>query len=141
VDEVADGLFVGTFEDAATLTLLHRSSITAVVSLTHDDLPWQPAPTVSVLSVPFRDGPDHDAEAFARAVDGTLELLRDGERVLVHCSAGASRSGAVAAAVVALREGVAVDEAFEQVAAGRDAVDPHPALRRRAASVVAARRA
>jgi protein-tyrosine phosphatase len=62
--------------------------------------------------------------------------MERGETTLVHCSAGASRSVSVAAAALAVHDGVDVREAFARVAAARDEADPHPALVRRAVAFV-----
>ena len=48
------------------------------------------------------DGPQNDVQTFERAVIETLERLDEDDRVLVHCSAGASQSPAVAAKALAL---------------------------------------
>ena len=56
--------------------------------------------------------------------------------LLVHCSAGAPRSPSVAAAALARHEVVEVEAAFDRVASRREAVDPHPALVRRAVVTV-----
>ena len=54
---------------------------------------------VEVVRVPMTDGPRTEMASFRKAVDATRHRLAAGERVLVHCSAGASRSPAVAATV------------------------------------------
>ncbi|WP_049936560.1 protein-tyrosine phosphatase family protein [Haloplanus natans] len=88
----------------------------------------------TVVDVPMIDGPRNDRAAFDRAVTAVSSRLDD-HTVLVHCSAGASRSPTVAATAFALSEGIGLDEAFRRVRACRDAVDPHDALIRRAVSV------
>jgi protein-tyrosine phosphatase len=82
------------------------------------------------------DGPRNDSEAFAAAARAVVAALERGETTLVHCSAGASRSVSVAAAALAVHDGVDVREAFARVGAARDEADPHPALVRRAAAFV-----
>lgn len=132
MDAVADRLFVGTIDDAENTILLRDRSVDVVVSLTHDN---PCAPEVSVARIPMVDGPQNNVQTFERAVVGTLERLDEGNRVLVHCSAGASRSPAVAATALALHTQIGLDAAFEQVANRRDAVDPHEAVIRQAARV------
>ena len=73
--------------------------------------------------------------SFRKAVDATRHRLVAGERVLVRCSAGASRSPAVTATVVVLRRGVDLQAASEQVSERRPEMDSHEALVRRAATV------
>lgn len=135
MDEVADGLFVGTHEDAGDGTLIREHSITSIVSLTHSKpdggFPSDPA----VVNMPMIDGPQNDQERFGRAVIRVLSGLKDGDNLLVHCSMGASRSPAVAATALALYDDVGLEAAFEQVAKRRNAVDPHDAVVRQAARV------
>ena len=132
MDAVADGLFVGTIDDAENTMRLRDRRVDAAVSLTHD-IPC--IPEVSVTRIPMVDGPQNDIQTFERAVIETLERLDEGNRVLVHCSAGASRSPAVAATALALDSQIGLEVAFEQVANRRDAVDPHEAVVRQAARV------
>ena len=81
------------------------------------------------------DGPQNDTQTFERAVIETLQRVDEGDRVLVHCSAGASRSPAVAATALALHTQIGLEAAFEQVANRRDAIDPHETVVRQAARV------
>ncbi|MFB6102795.1 MAG: dual specificity protein phosphatase family protein [Haloplanus sp.] len=136
MDEVTSGLFVGTLADAGNGSLLRDHGVTTIVSLTHRDPDGGFPAETTVVDVPMLDGPQNDLAAFARAVAAVRSRLDDGA-VLVHCSAGASRSPAVAATAIALREGGDLDAAFRRVARRRDAVDPHAALVRRAESVYA----
>ncbi|OYR66010.1 protein phosphatase [Halorubrum ezzemoulense] len=133
MDEVAPGLLVGTMSDADDESLLRRRGVDAVVSLTHDD---PDTGAVARVDTPMTDGPRNEYEAFAAAAETVVERREAGQRVLVHCSAGASRSPAVAAAAMARLTDRGLDEAFEQVLAQRSEVDPHDALVRRAATFV-----
>jgi len=132
MNAVADGLFVGTIDDAENAMLLRNHRVDAIVSLTHAS---PDTPNLPVFRIPMVDGPQNDAQAFDQAVLETLELLNEGDRVLVHCSAGASRSPAVAATAFALYDEIDLETAFEQVANRREAVDPHEAVVRQAARV------
>ncbi|AZH27194.1 protein phosphatase [Haloplanus aerogenes] len=139
MDEVASGLFIGTVADAGDGERLRRRGVGVIVSLTYGDPDGGYPDGVTVVDVPMVDGPRNDLAAFGRAVTAVTSRLDD-YGVLVHCSAGASRSPAVAATALALSEGIGLDDAFRRVAAARDAVDPHDALVRRAASVYVDRR-
>jgi protein tyrosine phosphatase (PTP) superfamily phosphohydrolase (DUF442 family) len=139
VDEVANGLFVGTVADAGDGPHLRTHGITAIVALTHADPDGGYPERPTVVDVPMVDGPRNDRAAFERAVTAVSSRLDEGG-VLVHCSAGASRSPAVAATALAIHEGIELDDAFRQVSVRGDAVDPHDALVRRAASVFVDRR-
>lgn len=135
MDAVGEDLFVGASEAAGDATLLNEHGVGAVVSLTHGSPEDGYPPGVAVTNAPMKDGPRNERGAFEAAVEATRAHLDAGERVLVHCSAGASRSVAVAATVLALRRDWAVERALSAVAERRAEADPHPALRRRADSV------
>jgi atypical dual specificity phosphatase len=140
MDEVVDGLFVGTVEDAGDEALMCEYDVEAIVSLTHADPDDGFASGPTVVRLPMKDGPRNDRQVFGRAVSRVLSRLRAGETVLVHCSAGASRSPAVAATAIALYDDVGLETAFEQVADRRNAADPHEAVLRQAARIYIRRR-
>ena len=58
------------------------------------------------------------------AVTRVLEWLEAGHRVYVHCRAGWQRSAAIAAGVVAIREGLGIEEALAVVQARKPSADP-----------------
>jgi protein-tyrosine phosphatase len=64
------------------------------------------------------------------ALDSAVELLRswldEGSRTYLHCRAGWQRSAAVAAGLVALRDGMDIDQALEYVNARKPSADPLP---------------
>jgi protein-tyrosine phosphatase len=134
MDRIDGTLHVGSLADASDTAALREASIDTVVRLTHDGPEDADGPAVHAH--PMLDGPRNDAEAFDAAVRELLAALERGERTLVHCSAGASRSVSVAAAALAVREGGDVREAFARVGAAREEADPHSALVRRAAAFV-----
>ncbi|TKX54570.1 MULTISPECIES: protein-tyrosine phosphatase family protein [Halorubrum] len=134
MDEVGAGIFVGTRSDAEDESLLRDRGVDAVVSLTHDD---PDTGSVARVDTPMTDGPQNEYSAFVDAVETVVARREAGQRVLVHCSAGASRSPAVAAAAMTRLTDRGLDEAFEQVLARRPEVDPHDALVRRAVTFVA----
>jgi protein-tyrosine phosphatase len=58
------------------------------------------------------------------AVTRVLEWLQAGHRVYLHCRAGWQRSAAIAAGVVAIREGLAIEDALAVVQARKPSADP-----------------
>jgi protein-tyrosine phosphatase len=132
MDQITDALYIGDIEDAANQAWLRDGSPTAVLKLTHG-MPAEPYPdTLTVEDVPLIDGPQNDYDDFVRAVEALLSLLEDGHVVFVHCSAGSSRSGAVAAAALAVRRNSNLEAALADIQANRPVVEPHPALREHA---------
>jgi protein-tyrosine phosphatase len=63
------------------------------------------------------------------AVAEINEWLDQGHRVYVHCRAGWQRSAAIAAGVVALREGVDIEDALARVRRRKPSADPLPQQR------------
>ena len=98
---VAENLHVGGLDAAGDGAALRAAGIETVVSLTHDPPTGGYPDGVRVVREPMVDGPRNDATAFERVVDATRGTLAAGERTLVHCSAGSSRSVTVAAAALA----------------------------------------
>jgi protein-tyrosine phosphatase len=64
-----------------------------------------------------------------QAVGEVTDWIEAGHRVYVHCRAGWQRSAAIAAAVVALTEGVEIGEALELVHQRKPSADPLPQQR------------
>ena len=67
-----------------------------------------------------------DTEAIEQAVQEINGWLDDRERTYLHCRAGWQRSAAIAAGVVALREGIEIDEALARVQSRKPSADPLP---------------
>jgi protein-tyrosine phosphatase len=135
MDEVASALYVGSINDADSQSRLAEHRISVIVSLTHAEPGTGFSSDVTVIRIPMMDGPQNDHQTFVRAVNETLTRWEAGDRVLVHCSAGASRSPAVAATVVSLSTDRTLESVFQQLKQRRAVVEPHEALLRQAASV------
>jgi len=128
MQQVAPGLYVSGIEDAGNPEKLTSRGITAVLKLTHGS-PSEPYPErVRVASHPLVDGPRNDFRNFEAAVEALVSMQQAEETVLVHCSAGSSRSGAVTAAALAHRDGTTVEAALDRIQRQKSDIDPHPAL-------------
>ncbi|MEZ3165127.1 dual specificity protein phosphatase family protein [Halorubrum sp. RMP-47] len=88
---------------------------------------------------PLDDGPGNDWTVFARAVDTAHRLYRQDGSVLIHCTAGISRSSTVIATVLAAEESRSLRESLSAVLQTRPTTTPHPALHELAVVYVAAR--
>jgi len=130
MDEVADGIFVGTESDAGDKSLLRKHGVDTVISLTHSN---PDTGNVTRLDVPMIDGPQNDSEVFAEAVSKAIEHRKSGHTILIHCSAGASRSPSIAATAISHLTEKDLNEAFNQVIEQTSETDPHEALVRQAA--------
>jgi protein-tyrosine phosphatase len=74
----------------------------------------------------FTDYGGLSADGLESAVQEVLQWLDEGRRTYVHCRAGWQRSAAVAAGVVAVRNGLEIDEAMDFVRARKPSADPLP---------------
>lgn len=73
-----------------------------------------------------------DYEVFRSAIRSIVDSLNDGERILVHCHAGLSRSVSTAAGVYATVNGIEdADEAYEAVKDVRGYITPMTGMQRR----------
>lgn len=88
---------------------------------------------------PLADGPGNEWSRFAAAVDATRDLYRSDGALLVHCTAGISRSTALVATTLAAEEGHPLRDAIGIVQDARPPAVPHPALHELAVVYLAAR--
>ena len=135
--EVFDGLVVGAYPlDEDDVAALARVGIRRVLNLT-EDIEYRPGDSVAVAAALAASGieerrlslPDYGGlpePALEEAVRDLNQWLDEGARVYLHCRAGWQRSAAVAAAVLAVRQGVDIDEALARVQARKPTADPLP---------------
>jgi protein-tyrosine phosphatase len=129
MDEVFKGIYVGKESDAGDEPLLRKHGVDTVVSLTHSN---PETGDITRIDVPMVDGPQNSYQAFAEAVETVVGRHKKGRYVLVHCSAGSSRSPSVAAAAITHLTEDNLNEAFNQIIEERPETDPHDALIRQA---------
>lgn len=75
-------------------------------------------------------GGDSSYNMFETAADSLLWAIERGERVLVHCHMGQSRSVSVALSAIAVYEEMSYDEAFNYMKERRPVMQPDSQLRR-----------
>lgn len=135
--DVLDQLLIGAYpldkDDVAMLDWVGVQRILNVV----DDGEYRPGDREAVKAalqeagieerrLPLVDYGGLPPEAVEHAVQETLRWLDEGERVYLHCRAGWQRSAALAAAVIAVRDGIDIDRALEYVRARKPSADPLP---------------
>lgn len=123
MDAITENLHIS--KALALLDLPDNHEFDEVVSLSYRDHLGlnKPEPTTTGDQFVFPDGP-HDYEIFEAAVDYTIECLNRGDKTLVHCQAGVSRSAGVCTAAIAVRQGIDADLAREKVKESRPVIDP-----------------
>ena len=134
-DEVAEGLVIGALPgDAQDVALLARERVTRVLNLVEDREYAEGMRTEVAAALAFAgieeervclvDFGGLDVAALERAVQTVRAWLACDERVYVHCRAGWQRSTTVAAAVLAVRDGIEPDEALRRIAGRRTGAEP-----------------
>ncbi len=135
--DVLDDLMIGAYPlDAEDVAMLDWMGIERVLNLVEDDeyrrgqrLTVKAALSSAEIEEHRLSLVDHGglpADELEAAVQQVSEWLDHGVRTYLHCRAGWQRSAAVAAGVVALRDGIDIDEALEYVQTRKPSADPLP---------------
>lgn len=133
--EVAEDLLMGAYpQDADDVTALRGAGVTRIFNLVQDVEYDEGARDACVTALDDAGIEERRVELidYGSLLPGQIELaaqtalawLNQGERVYLHCRAGWQRSAAVAAAIVALREGVEPTEALELIRARKPTANP-----------------
>ncbi|HUG90413.1 MAG TPA: dual specificity protein phosphatase family protein [Planctomycetaceae bacterium] len=120
-------LFIGHVGDLRDVRSLHAAGIAAVVDLAANEAPAALTRDLIYCRLPLVDGAGNPEWLLRAAVMLLATFVRDDVPCLVCCSAGMSRSPAVAAAALARARSMPAKEALEQVAAV-GAIDVSPGL-------------
>jgi protein-tyrosine phosphatase len=138
--DIQDKLLVGAYPlDQEDVGMLEWMRIERILNLV-EDAEYEPGEREEVEAALAAAGIEEQrisltdygrlpAAQLEQAVEDVIEWLERGHRVYVHCRAGWQRSAAVAAGVVALREGVGIEEALELVRERKPSADPLPQQR------------
>jgi protein-tyrosine phosphatase len=133
--EVGDGLLVGAYPlDAEDVAEIAGAGVEVVYNLVEDEeyeagerdtaTAALAAAGVSERRLPLVDYGNVPEAALDRAVDEVLGDLEAGRRVYVHCRAGWQRSATVAAGVLALREGLPIEDALAVLRERKPTAEP-----------------
>jgi protein-tyrosine phosphatase len=135
--EVADDLLIGAYpQDAGDVAALREAGVTRVLNLVQDSEYDPGGRDACVLALAGAgigeermevvDYGNLPREHIERATRRALAWLDEGERVYIHCRAGMQRSATVAAAVVMLRDGLAMADALASIRARKPSAQPLP---------------
>ncbi|WLQ16624.1 dual specificity protein phosphatase [Hahella aquimaris] len=75
---------------------------------------------VDVLCLPLIDGRGNDKRLFNDAVDFIHDVVSSGDRILVHCHAGRSRSVCIVARYFMMKQGITSHQALSMISAKRE---------------------
>jgi protein-tyrosine phosphatase len=132
---ITDQLFIGDIEQAGDRQRYKEHGIDRVIQLTYSAPDNGYPDSVDVHTYSMMDGPRNDEETMRDAVETTASFLQKGDTVLVHCSAGASRSVAVAAASLATVNDTGLDEEL-QLIRDKKPIQIHPSVQENAENVL-----
>jgi protein-tyrosine phosphatase len=110
-----DHLFIGNAMDARDVRLLYDHRIAAVVDLAVNEPPAHLARDMIYCRIPIDDGDGNSNAIITTAVRCVVTLIENDIRTLVACSAGMSRSPAIAAAEIAIVTGHSPDECLTAI--------------------------
>ena len=135
--EVADGLVTGSYPcDADDVAALAADGISRVLNLCEDAEYGDGSRAAVETALRERGLTERRIQIvdYGRLIPGAIELaardvaawLDGGERVYLHCRAGWQRSAAVAAAALAIRDGIEPDQALAQIKRRKPSAEPLP---------------
>ena len=113
MDSITDQIAIGNFKDAAAPS----HEVDHILCLIEDCCEDRDQ---AVTNVPLIDGPGNDEDDVKKAVGALRDAVTAGEKILVHCHAGRSRSVCIVAAHLVLEQGMSRVEAFAAIRARRD---------------------
>jgi protein-tyrosine phosphatase len=111
--EIRPWLYVGKYTDTLNETILTNHGIEALLEL-HEPAPQ---PQIPSLFLPFHDGEPLNAAFLKQAIAFVQEHSGAGQRVMVACSAGISRSPMIATAAIKVIENRSLHDALNEVRA------------------------
>jgi protein-tyrosine phosphatase len=135
--DVLDGLLIGAYPlDRDDVAMLEWIGVERVFNLT-EDAEYPEGDRQAVVAALTEAGIEErrleltdfgrlPPDALERAVMEVISSLEERKRTYVHCRAGWQRSAAVAAGVVALRDGLDIGEALALVKERKPSADPLP---------------
>lgn len=114
MDWITDQIAIGNFLDAQSLP----EEISAVLCLLEDCC--HDRTDVDALCLPLIDGPGNDPTDIHDAINFIGEIVSAGERILVHCHAGRSRSVVVVARYLMQSRSLTAQAALDLIAVRRE---------------------
>ncbi|PON22615.1 hypothetical protein TGAM01_v208504 [Trichoderma gamsii] len=121
-------IFIGPVSAASSLSLLQANSISHVLSV--GTSPPSKVPGVAYHRVSVTDSPSSSIMKISGTtcdiIEAALQSNNGTGRILVHCSAGISRSPAVVAAYLMKHHGMSLRTALGQIVRARPQASPNP---------------
>jgi protein-tyrosine phosphatase len=132
---VYDDLLIGAYPlDAGDVAMLAQLGVQRILNLVEDE-EYESGLRPNVVAALAAAGIDEHRmsltdfgrlppDALEAAVQTVVAWLKEGARVYVHCRAGWQRSPAVAAGIVAVYDGIDINQALAEVQTRKPAAEP-----------------
>jgi predicted protein tyrosine phosphatase len=125
--EILGHVFIGSRRDAANKDLLSNLGITHVLNVTHD-CPCHHESTFIYHRIPVKDTWNQDLPSFFSAAFDFINKAKGSNpnaKVLIHCTAGISRSSTLTIAYVMNEQRLSLHQAYTFVKTRRDVIAPN----------------
>ncbi len=116
MDWITDHIAIGNFLDARNVS---SRDVEAVLCL-KENCCDEDHESLDVVCIPLVDGAGNDLRLCDDAVTFIDEVVTHGERILVHCHAGRSRSVCIVARYLMMKKGFSRQGALELIGSKRD---------------------
>jgi len=116
VDWITSNIAIGNFVDAEAASEAEFDAILCLKEACCDEGDTR----FCVLAIPLVDGAGNDRRLFDDAVEFIDDIVRSGEKILVHCHAGRSRSVCMVARYLMTRKGMSRDRALSAISEKRE---------------------
>ena len=126
IDHVIDGVYISGWQATQHADYLRQMEITNVLKL-YNELARTFPPDLNVFEHPVPDGAFLSQEDFQRGVEFVRTHCEAGQRVLVACAMGISRSSTFVLAYL-LESGHSLKDAFMLLRRQHPGANPHPTL-------------
>ena len=123
---ILERLYLESASDADRLAKDNPSGISAVINVSMEQSEHK-APALTYLHYPIHDGTSVGPAVFEEVMTAIARQIRIG-KVLVHCSAGMSRSPVMVAAYLRYAGRECFECALQTIAELRPLIDPNPVL-------------
>jgi protein-tyrosine phosphatase len=125
--EVTDELFIGSRKDACNKELLKKLGISAIVNATKDcPHHFEDDGEFSYFRVPVKDTWNQDLPSFFPECFKFIgNMIRARKKILIHCTAGISRSATLTIAYIMFSKRVTLNDAYKFVKSKRKAISPN----------------
>lgn len=125
-NKIVDGLYLGSCPWEEDITSIQEQNINSVLSLTnHDDYVNWSKYGILYVQVRFDDGNLPTIEQMDYCLSYIRWNMNQGNKTLVHCDAGISRSSFVVAYYMIKRYAMKVDDAIGFIRSKRPIIDPY----------------